>query len=166
MFSGPLLRNLCFNWYIFIATRTLVRTEGLLTQLVFEHSLRIRMKAETDLEKEKEPPATPDTASIAGSETESSSGDRVSESTAIGSREASNKSQATSTAPKGKSKDTSSISSSSSATKLAKKEANGANNLIGKINNLVTTDLSNVVDARDFLLVGGWTIFSKFGVLY
>jgi len=163
MFSGPLLRNLCFNWYIFIATRTLVRTEGLLTQLVFEHSLRIRMKAETDPEKESlvaiTAASTPDTASVAGSEAGSSSGDRVSESTAVGSREVSNKSQATSTAPKGKSKDTSSILSSSSATKLAKKEANGANNLIGKINNLVTTDLSNVVDARDFLLVGGWTNF-------
>lgn len=28
-----------------------------------------------------------------------------------------------------------------------------ADNLVGKINNLVTTDLSNIVDARDFLLL-------------
>jgi len=166
MFCGPLLRNLCFNWYTFIATRTLVRTEGLLTQLIFEHSLRIRMKAETNSEKES-PVAvmsaeTPDTAYVADSEAGSCSGDCTSESTAVGSRETSNKYQATLAVPKGKSKDTSSISSSSPPHKPLKKEIKEANNLIGKINNLVTTDLSNIVEARDFLQVGGYDFLPSF----
>ncbi|KAG1749648.1 uncharacterized protein EDB91DRAFT_1334077 [Suillus paluster] len=46
LFFGPLVGSFAWQWYIYIATRTLVRTEGILTQLVFEHALRIRMKAE------------------------------------------------------------------------------------------------------------------------
>jgi hypothetical protein len=35
----------------------------------------------------------------------------------------------------------------------AKKSTSSADNLVGKINNLVTTDLGNITDGRDFLLV-------------
>ena len=51
---GPILRNVCNQWYLFVASRTIVRTEGLLTQLVFEHSLRIRLTAEASNEKIEE----------------------------------------------------------------------------------------------------------------
>jgi hypothetical protein len=37
--------------------------------------------------------------------------------------------------------------------KAAPKEPS-ADNLVGKINNLVTTDLNNITEARDFLLLG------------
>ena len=56
----------------------------------------------------------------------------------------------------------SAISSSSNkgkdkATKLFKDadkdEGSGGGNLVGKINNLISTDLANIVEARDFLLV-------------
>ncbi|CAG8751921.1 15164_t:CDS:2, partial [Acaulospora colombiana] len=43
---GPLVGSTAMQWYIFINTRTLVRIECIITQLVFEHSLRIRMKEE------------------------------------------------------------------------------------------------------------------------
>ncbi|KAH7904045.1 hypothetical protein BJ138DRAFT_980496, partial [Hygrophoropsis aurantiaca] len=46
LFFGPMANSISFQWYIFLATRTLVRTEGTIIQLVFSHSLRIRMKAE------------------------------------------------------------------------------------------------------------------------
>ncbi len=36
----------------------------------------------------------------------------------------------------------------------AKEESAGSGNLIGKINNLVTTDLANLIDGRDFLFIG------------
>jgi hypothetical protein len=36
-------------------TRTLVRVEGIITQLVFQHALRIRMKEETPATVEKKP---------------------------------------------------------------------------------------------------------------
>jgi len=97
IFVGPLIRVLVFQWYIFIAKRTLVRTEALLTQLVFEHSLRIRLKADVTDDK--------------------------------------------------------SIADDSSSTKDVPKEKDGAN-LIGKINNLVTSDLNNITEGRDFLVVG------------
>lgn len=85
--------SLSQQWYIFINTRLLVHVEGVLTQLVFEHSLRIRMKAEP-----------------------SDGTDKLSAAPGGG-------------RPK-------------------------ANNLIGKINNLVTTDMASISDARDPLMLG------------
>lgn len=97
MFIGPMAISLARQWYIFVATRMLVHTEGLLTQLIFEHSLRIRMKAETS--------------------------DR----------------------PDG--------GSSTSLSLRHEHRRPKADNLVGKINNLVTTDMINVVEARDFLFL-------------
>ena len=133
---GPIIRNICFQWYIFIATRTLVRTEGLLTQLVFEHSLRIRLKAEASNEKIKAVIRTQDSASV----TKGTSVD----------------SQSNSNGPV-KGKDSSTLKSD---TKSATKNKKEAQNLIGKINNLVTTDLANIVSGRDFLLISTLQISS------
>ena len=78
-------------------------TEGLLTQLVFEHSLRIRLTAEGSEKAVQEVRANDAT---------------------------------------------------SAAARLPKLEAKeGGENLIGKINNLVTTDVTNIVEARDFLFL-------------
>ncbi|KAJ7061977.1 hypothetical protein C8F01DRAFT_986919, partial [Mycena amicta] len=48
---GPLLHSLSFQWDIFIANHVLAQTTSIVTQLVFEHALRIRVKAETAAEK-------------------------------------------------------------------------------------------------------------------
>ena len=129
---------------IFIATRTLVRTEGLLTQLVFEHSLRIRLKAETSNENIEEINLT-----VAGSAsftdtkgTSVDSNSRVSQSPAPISRNSSNGPVM--------GKDSSTLKSDNKPSTKDKKEAQ---NLIGKINNLVTTDLGNIVEGRDFLVI-------------
>ncbi|KAJ3554167.1 hypothetical protein NP233_g12480 [Leucocoprinus birnbaumii] len=95
LFFGPMTISLARQWYIFVATRMLVHTEGLLTQLIFEHSLRIRMKAEGS-----DKPHDPESAS---------------------------------------------------ANLRHENRRVKADNLVGKINNLVTTDMVNVVEARDFL---------------
>ena len=60
LFIGPVIMSICSQWYIFMGTRALARTEGLLTQLVFEHSLRIRFKAEGS---EEDGPSTIQSAS-------------------------------------------------------------------------------------------------------
>jgi len=86
IFSGPLVRTLAQSFYIFTSTRTLVRTEGIITQLVFEHSLRIRLEA--------------------GDQEEQGGGRK-----------------------------------------------NGSN-IVGKINNLATSDLYNITQGRDFLVLG------------
>ncbi|KAF7319288.1 ATP-binding cassette transporter [Mycena chlorophos] len=44
---GPMTASTALQWYIYLATRTLVRCEAIITQLVFEHALRIRVKAES-----------------------------------------------------------------------------------------------------------------------
>lgn len=44
---GPLVGSLSIQYYIFVMTRALVRTEAILTQLLFDHSLRLRMKDST-----------------------------------------------------------------------------------------------------------------------
>ena len=56
LFFGPIVASLSIQYYIFLMTRALVRTEALLTQLLFDHSLRLRMKDSTE-EPEKEEPA-------------------------------------------------------------------------------------------------------------
>ncbi|KAJ6589838.1 P-loop containing nucleoside triphosphate hydrolase protein [Mycena vulgaris] len=47
LFLGPLVSSLAFQWYIFISTHIMTQTSAIITQLVFEHALRIRVKAET-----------------------------------------------------------------------------------------------------------------------
>ncbi|KAJ7657296.1 hypothetical protein DFH06DRAFT_1269382 [Mycena polygramma] len=58
IFFGPLVGNIVFQFYCFINTRSLVRSEAILTQLVFVHSLRIRMKAETNAANVTNAPGT------------------------------------------------------------------------------------------------------------
>lgn len=97
LFIGPFIISLTRQCYVFVATRMLVQTEGLLTQLIFEHSLRVRMKAEPSDGPEKL------SRESAGVQRESRRGK--------------------------------------------------SDNLVGKINNHVTTDMVNVVEARDFLFL-------------
>ncbi|KAF8965967.1 ABC transporter type 1, transmembrane domain-containing protein [Flammula alnicola] len=202
LFMGPMIQSFSFQWYIFVATRTLALTEVLVTQLVFEHSLRIRLKAETSNDSNYEPitTATPSraespvgtTASDAASTSAADDSERTSVSGST-TRERSEASQASTLTVREPS-----TSSSTSTLKNAgkgkakagvleppkqepKKVSDG--NLIGKINNLVTTDLNNIVGARDFLLVVlyvplqislcmvflyrllGWSSFVGFGVM-
>jgi hypothetical protein len=149
LFLGPIARNLCFQFYIFIATRTLVRTEGLLTQLVFEHSLRIRLKAEASNEKIED-----DNHTVIGTQDSTSviKGTSV-DSNSLVDGTANQSSQASTPTSNGpvKAKDSSTLKS---GTKSATKDKKEAQNLIGKINNLVTTDLDNIVEGRDFLTIG------------
>ncbi|KAF8956542.1 P-loop containing nucleoside triphosphate hydrolase protein, partial [Flammula alnicola] len=126
---GPLLQSTFVHWFMFIGSRARVRVEGLLTQLAFEHSLRIRLKAETSSESaargnghDNDAPART-AASIASTSTQG----RVSEGGSL----------------KGKTKvDT---------TPLDKKHSADSKNQIGKLNNFVTTDLANIVGGIDFL---------------
>lgn len=90
--------SLCWQGYVFVATIVATRTQAILTELIFEHSLRIRFKAEK--------------SDVVNS-------------------------------PKGKS------SAAAPAAASGKKD-----NLIGKINTMVTVDVSTIVGGKDFLMVG------------
>ncbi|TFK44019.1 multidrug resistance-associated ABC transporter [Crucibulum laeve] len=133
LFMGPIVTSMSNQWYLFIATQVTVLTEGLLSQLVLEHSLRIRMKAETP----KAVVATPDIASVDGQSSSSSSNTTTSGGSLP------------SSTIKGKEK-----AKVEPAKKAAEVKKNGGqDNLIGKINNLITTDVSNIVDSKDFLVL-------------
>ena len=175
LFVGALGRTVLFQNYIFYATRALAHTESLLTQLIFEHSLRIRL---TSHAAEEDKPAasaseggsnlagTPETASIAESSSSTSGNGNENENDGAHSQSATAVSTdgtestiTKSSAAKGKGKDTS--SSASTPAPAPKKEEkkddekkDKEDNLVGKINNLVTTDLGNIIDSRDFLFLG------------
>ncbi|KAF7299693.1 ATP-binding cassette transporter [Mycena chlorophos] len=157
--AAPLFNSVVFQLYIFINTRTLVRTESILTQLLLAHSLRIRMKAELDENKEKQEttPATPQpepasasaSAPAAGQENvrpASSEGDET-ESATVHASSASVKSA--------KSVGTTTTTTTTAADKKADKKdpKKGPTNIVGRLNNLITSDLASVVDSRDFLVI-------------
>ncbi|KAJ7732681.1 multidrug resistance-associated ABC transporter [Mycena metata] len=88
LFLGPFIYSLAFQWDMFVGTHIMCQTSAIVTQLVFEHALRIRVKAET-----------------------------------------ADKTDATS------------------------KPSSQTANVLGKINNLVTTDLNNINEARNVLFI-------------
>ena len=130
----------------------------MLTQLVFEHSLRIRLKAEASNEKTEDD--TQDSASVVEStsvDTNSMAGETGSQSSQASSpiprEDSRGDSQSTSNGPV-KAKDSSTLKSD---TKSATKDKKEPQNLIGKINNLVTADLGNIVEGRDFLMISKYS---------
>ncbi|KAJ7704723.1 hypothetical protein B0H14DRAFT_3903574 [Mycena olivaceomarginata] len=166
IFLGPVVASLGSELYYFIDSRILVQLEAIITQLVFTHSLRIRMKAETTAAKDvdddsavAEGPPTADSGSDAGSTAE------------------------TVTPENGES--SSSRSQNDSATVQANKPSKPENNLkqeetkqsqgslVGRINNLVTVDLGTIGESKDFLfllihiplqlILGIWFLYTLLG---
>ncbi|KZT18101.1 hypothetical protein NEOLEDRAFT_1152799 [Neolentinus lepideus HHB14362 ss-1] len=147
LFLGPVISTVAFQYYAMINTGTLVRTQGIITQLVFEHALRVRMKAETEDGDGKSTNntavGTPETASVGQASPGGSEGSED---------ETARESSTPDSQTKGKGKDKDAKKSEITPAAAAAVQAK-ASNLVGKINNLVTTDLGNLVDGRDFLFV-------------
>ncbi|KAJ7071475.1 hypothetical protein C8F01DRAFT_1317450 [Mycena amicta] len=139
---GPMTGSTAFQWYIYLATRTLVRCEAIITQLVFEHALRIRVKAESN---EKTPGSG--TSTPARSETPSPNEDGSGDETATDADAVSR--DETLQASSASIKSTSSVKKGKGKEEEAEAES-GKENLI---TNLVTTDLTNITESRDFLFV-------------
>jgi hypothetical protein len=169
LFFGPMLQSVFFQFYIFIATRTLALTELLVTELVFEHSLRIRFKAETDRKVgSRVSTAAPSRAEspVGSMSSENAPGSEESSVDSATAREASEVStivRETSSASTATLKGTVKAKTKSKAIEPPpkedpKKRADG--NLVGKINNLITADLQNITSARDFLWLGEFALCS------
>jgi len=145
---GPIIGSITIQWYIYVVLGITVRVQGIMTQLIFNHALRIRVKAET----QKLPAAsaastaaqTPDIASIA----EASEGSPSEEETTGSAR-------SSAAASKGKQREQSSVSMSSTSTKVDKEQLDDSQdtNLAGRLNNLATADMELLVNGRDFLFV-------------
>lgn len=128
-------------------TGMMVRAQGILTQLLFDHALRIRVKAEAHRDPTVSAPSTaaptPDNASIA----EGSSNDSGEETAG----------SVASATVKGKQREPSSAPSVTSSTTKVDKEKDASpekTNLAGRLNNLATTDMESLVNGRDFLFIG------------
>ena len=114
---------------------------------MFEHALRIRMKSEpaehSSASRSPTEPSTPDSASVSGSATASHSVDGVNETTT-----------STLTIPSTPSSadgdDIKKREENQGEGKDEKKTVDEGSNLVGKITNLVSTDLNNIVNGRDF----------------
>ncbi|KIJ45712.1 hypothetical protein M422DRAFT_29796 [Sphaerobolus stellatus SS14] len=109
-FVAPNIAALADQYYIYIATWTLVRTEAILTQLVFDHSLRIRMKEDVAGGSVPSTPASFRPQSVLGAAEEV-------------------------------------------YVESAKESVRSGENLVGRINNYVGTDLGNIGEGRDFILI-------------
>jgi hypothetical protein len=128
---------------------TLVRTIAIVTQLVFEHALRIRVKAETSHSPAATPTATPKGRSEAATPDSGSVSEIhiVSEGPSEGSQETRSEQSAS---VKAKRRDD--VPGSDSG-KDDGDETVASSNLVGKMNNLVSTDLENLIAGRDILLL-------------
>ena len=129
-----------------------MRVSAIVTQLVFEHALRIRMKAETSSSARTTPVVTPDTRSEATTPDNVSiaDDDAVAQLAAVRD-ENSRQSTTPSSSIKGKQKE---VSPSPTVGEDDNETPGKSSNLVGKMNNLVSTDLDNLVEGRDFLLLG------------
>ncbi|KAL1674317.1 P-loop containing nucleoside triphosphate hydrolase protein [Schizophyllum commune] len=88
LFVGPTVSSFALQWYIHLATRTTIRAEAIITQLIYEHALRLRTSTGSTKKSTSEDDAQPDTDSF-----------------------------------------------------------------LGRLNTLVTTDLQNIINGRDFILI-------------
>ncbi|KAF9516655.1 hypothetical protein BS47DRAFT_1371638 [Hydnum rufescens UP504] len=143
LFLAPTMSSVVMQLYIFVA--------GILTQLIFEHSLRIRMKEDTPPKAAKPdtaPSSTPASPRPRGTnlpsvEDSSDASQPVSEptdtegTTAVSLDESATKDRAEQDSP----------------TLDAKDKESKSSNLVGKINNLISTDLENITEGRDFFFI-------------
>ncbi|KAI0357917.1 P-loop containing nucleoside triphosphate hydrolase protein [Trametes cingulata] len=160
---GRIFKDLSDLWFMYSQTRLNIRIQAVLTELIFEHALRIRVKAETS--GSESPATTPSSSSgVDGPPGESSvdnAGARSrradngeeeetrSETPTAGS--STGVSPSTSSSVKGKGKENASKDEAASA-KTTDTRNEGQRHLIGRINNLITSDVSNI----EYL---GWFVF-------
>lgn len=183
--GGPLIESFVFQLYIFLSVRltwslfytssdscyaqtgSLVRTEAIVTSLVFDHSLRIRLKAEAaekraddDTSSGTATPASTNDGNGKGANTPDTASDGGEDDETVHSRTATNASTATSSTATvvpptpAKGKDGKKDGKKNDKKDVAKDASKKGSNLVGKINNLVTSDLDNITGGRDFLFLG------------
>ena len=120
--------------------RLLTQVQGILTQVIFDHALRIRVKTSAG------DGSVQDTADISDSQSTIQGNESV---TAVDETEPHQELQS----------ETDRASTVSAQSSESKKGANPAadskeNNLVGKLNNLVTTDINALEGGTTFILVG------------
>ncbi|KAG9126894.1 hypothetical protein FRC07_001505 [Ceratobasidium sp. 392] len=129
LFLGPVIGSIALQWYNFLSSTLSIRAQGMLTQLLFEHSLRIRLVSD----------ARP---SDSASKTQTDNEDATTETTV--------------TLPDGPSTGHTLVANTNTETTQVphvQLDAPNAEYLTGKINNLMSEDLMHITDGRDFLYI-------------
>jgi hypothetical protein len=147
LFIGPFLQSIAEHATMFFQYKIRVRLQAILTHFVFEHSLRIRLKAETSGDAPEDKPTIPVTKPVDSTEAENNQTDTETIN-ADSSETAETSTQGTQ-------------ANDEVETGSTKKERS-AENLIGEINNLVTTDLDNIIEGVDFVSLGMSVFFCYF----
>lgn len=143
-----------------------VRTEAILTSLIFDHALRTRVKAEA-ARRPAAPPAevtsndatrcavdqTSDSPGTASEDGEGSDGGHSKAATTATAATVATSSTATIVPPVGQGKANIPPKDGYRTTETENVEK-GGKNLMGKINNLITSDISSITAGRTFLTVG------------
>ncbi|KAG9104015.1 hypothetical protein FRC06_006095 [Ceratobasidium sp. 370] len=167
LFLGPVVGSIAIERYNFINTRALTQGEGMLTQLLFEHSLRIRMIAETTTSpnptQESSEIGTP-RGELGSPGREEQDADGAAAAHAAETSDAETLVASTSAIP----------TSKDNAQETEGEDQSDSSNLVGKINNLMSTvgvflsgylaggklnersspqDLKNITEGVDFLYV-------------
>ncbi|KAG9012444.1 hypothetical protein FRB94_006059 [Tulasnella sp. JGI-2019a] len=145
LFLAPVATSIAWQWYAYKTVQIIVRTEGIITQLIFEHALKIRLNDETQSEDSGSVKTMP---AVVAPQTEH--GNTSDESVTHSSDENSGTTMVVGETESPTNSDTPSVGSQTK--EHAKPIAEGSN-LIGNMTNLVSTDLGNITDARDFLLL-------------
>ncbi|GJE86639.1 multidrug resistance-associated ABC transporter [Phanerochaete sordida] len=166
--GAPIIMTIVFQYQNYVSTGLLVRVQSVITSLVFDHALRIRLKAEVPdktaaKETVKPPPLNSDVQGPDGSDSDDA---KTVQSRATGvsaSTAPSNATVSTSATlvppiadPKNHSngaETTPSKATTGSKAQEKKGDAHQGGHLMGRITNLVTSDLSNITSGRDFLLL-------------
>ncbi|KIM77159.1 hypothetical protein PILCRDRAFT_12326 [Piloderma croceum F 1598] len=168
---GPIASSLAEQRFYISSTRVMMHLEAILTQLVFEHSLRIRLSPspldEKDKEKEKvnyqemtaaEPIVTPPSEILARTEGDMRDADEGGENAVQFLEAVDNESESDTvnnddeSHPKTKKQD--SKDAPVAATKLSAEDKKPERSLIGTMTNLVTTDLEIIkMPAGHFLII-------------
>ncbi|KAG9012453.1 hypothetical protein FRB94_006069 [Tulasnella sp. JGI-2019a] len=164
LFIGPFLGSILWELNIALGTRLLVRTEGIITQLIFERALKMRFTDDTQKsppsETPSEPAATLDDEMVT-ERTARSEGTEGSEVTLRGDSEPNDvntKGKGNSTSPSASGSgsprpETTRPPNGDPAKKAGSKESK---NLVGKLTNMVSTDLRNLTNARNFIMPIIW----------
>ncbi|CAE6487644.1 unnamed protein product [Rhizoctonia solani] len=124
LFLAPVLGSLSMQWYYLLASCCIVRAEAIITQILFEHSLRIRMIAAVANKPSGTENVTSEQEGVAN-------GDHTADT---------NESPTVVVGP-------------SLASMKGSEPDDEELNLVGKINNLMSTDLGNIVDGRNFVFL-------------
>lgn len=157
LFVGPVAGTVVWETYVYITTRMIVRTEAIVTQLVFERALKMRFVDEENggdgqMEEDEDAASTPTTLVHTPEETrmaeESHTAERQDRAQQSDDTVADGPQQAgdSQDAKKGEASEVVEDAPLSGATRQSR--VHQSSNLVGKLMNLVSTDLGNITDGE------------------